>query len=171
MSPSHAVKSAKRYRYYVSQAIVQQRPEEAGSLPRLPAAEIEGVVSNTLKDLLRSNDQLARLDPSLSAIEVEQLIRQRAADLSDRLDNDHTLLRRLVNKVTVGAKDVVRGNGYSRCSLRNWKSTTRGEPLKRPDGSGSGSTAAMPRRDETRLGRAIYARGEPGTGQGGCPRL
>ena len=107
MSPSHAVKSAKRYRYYVSQAIVQQRPEEAGSLPRLPAAEIEGVVSNTLKDLLRSNDQLARLDPSLSAIEVEQLIRQRAGDLSDRLGNDHTLLRRLVNKVTVGTNDVV----------------------------------------------------------------
>ena len=128
MSPSHAVKSGKRYRYYVSQAIVQQRPEEAGSLPRLPAAEIEGVVSNTLKDLLRSNDQLARLDPSLSAIEVEQLIRQRAADLSDRLDNDHTLLRRLVNKVTVGAKDVVLEMDTAMLAAE-LEIETRGEPL------------------------------------------
>ena len=44
MSPSHAVKRGKRYRYYTSQAVVQLRPETGGSITRLPADEIERVV-------------------------------------------------------------------------------------------------------------------------------
>jgi site-specific DNA recombinase len=41
MSPSHANKGGRRYRYYVSQAILQGRKEDAGSLARVPAMEIE----------------------------------------------------------------------------------------------------------------------------------
>src|SRR5262249_21224978 len=37
MSPAHANKDGRRYRYYVSQALLQQRNEDTGSLPRLPA--------------------------------------------------------------------------------------------------------------------------------------
>jgi type IV secretory pathway VirB10-like protein len=37
MSPSHAVKGGVRYRYYVSQAVLQGRAQEAGSIARLPA--------------------------------------------------------------------------------------------------------------------------------------
>ncbi len=41
MSPSHATKGGHRYRYYVSQAILQGRKEDAGSVARVPAMEIE----------------------------------------------------------------------------------------------------------------------------------
>ena len=41
MSPAHANKAGCRYRYYVSQALLQQRKEDAGSLPRLPAHDFE----------------------------------------------------------------------------------------------------------------------------------
>jgi site-specific DNA recombinase len=39
MSPSHAAKSGRRYRYYVSQAILQGRKHEAGSVARAGAGD------------------------------------------------------------------------------------------------------------------------------------
>ena len=41
MSPSHAAKGGRRWRYYVSQAVLQGRKHEAGSVARVPALEIE----------------------------------------------------------------------------------------------------------------------------------
>jgi site-specific DNA recombinase len=49
MSPSHSRKaSGQRYRYYVSQAILQGRPEEAGSIRRVSADAIESLVERAL---------------------------------------------------------------------------------------------------------------------------
>lgn len=44
MSPSHTNKVGVRYRYYISHAILQQRKADAGSVSRVPAAEIEKLV-------------------------------------------------------------------------------------------------------------------------------
>src|SRR6266568_6260584 len=44
MSPTHFNKLGVRYRYYVSHAILQQRKDEAGSITRVPAPEIETLV-------------------------------------------------------------------------------------------------------------------------------
>jgi site-specific DNA recombinase len=41
MSPSHATKRGRRYRYYISQAILQGRKADAGSVARVPAVELE----------------------------------------------------------------------------------------------------------------------------------
>ncbi|MGL4367567.1 MAG: recombinase family protein [Brevinemataceae bacterium] len=41
MSPSHAVKKCKRYRYYISQAYLRKQKELSGSLPQVPANELE----------------------------------------------------------------------------------------------------------------------------------
>ena len=49
MSPSHAAKGGRRYRYYVSQAILQGRKHEAGSLGRVPALEIEARVAEVVR--------------------------------------------------------------------------------------------------------------------------
>ncbi len=48
MSPTHAVKKGVRYRYYVSTAAIQGRRAEAGSIARVPAAEIETLVLDAL---------------------------------------------------------------------------------------------------------------------------
>jgi site-specific DNA recombinase len=50
MSPSHALKKGVRYRYYVSSPIVQGRKDEAGSVKRVPAAEVEKLVIGALWD-------------------------------------------------------------------------------------------------------------------------
>jgi site-specific DNA recombinase len=44
MSPTHSNKLGVRYRYYVSHALLQNRKEEAGSVARVPAPEIEQLV-------------------------------------------------------------------------------------------------------------------------------
>jgi hypothetical protein len=49
MSPSHATKRGRRWRYYVSQAVLQGRKHEAGSVARAPALEIEARVAEAAR--------------------------------------------------------------------------------------------------------------------------
>lgn len=51
MSPSHTSKGGVRYRYYVSHAILQHRQNEVGSVGRVPAAEIEKLVLEAVRNL------------------------------------------------------------------------------------------------------------------------
>src|SRR5262249_13206019 len=49
MSPTHANKGGARYRYYVSQAVLQGKPPPPGLVSRVPAAEIEALVVAALR--------------------------------------------------------------------------------------------------------------------------
>ena len=49
MSPSHANKKGVRYRYYVSQALLQNRKCEVGSVSRVSGADIENIVVAALR--------------------------------------------------------------------------------------------------------------------------
>jgi DNA invertase Pin-like site-specific DNA recombinase len=51
MTPATAKKGAARYRYYVSSALVQGRKDQAGSVRRVPAPEIEEAVLRALGNL------------------------------------------------------------------------------------------------------------------------
>jgi site-specific DNA recombinase len=55
MSPSHAAKGGRRWRYYVSRAILTGRKSDAGSIARVPAAQIEVQVFDAIKRALASN--------------------------------------------------------------------------------------------------------------------
>ena len=48
MSPSHANKKGVRYRYYTSQALLQGRQQDAGSVARVSAEEVERLVISAL---------------------------------------------------------------------------------------------------------------------------
>jgi site-specific DNA recombinase len=52
MSPSHSRKKGVRYRYYISLPLLDGRPEDAGSISRVPAAEIEHVVAHAVRQEL-----------------------------------------------------------------------------------------------------------------------
>jgi site-specific DNA recombinase len=56
MSPSHSNKAGARYRYYVSQAMLQGKPPPAGLVGRVPAAEIEAFVVAALRNHLNASD-------------------------------------------------------------------------------------------------------------------
>jgi site-specific DNA recombinase len=49
MSPTHATKKGARYRYYVSQALLQNRKAEAGRIARVPAPDIESLISDGVR--------------------------------------------------------------------------------------------------------------------------
>ena len=53
MTPSHARKDGKRYRYYLSSALSQGRAEHAGSVRRIPAPEIETLIIDAVRKRLK----------------------------------------------------------------------------------------------------------------------
>src|SRR6201994_4477468 len=57
MSPSHAAKGGRRWRYYVSQAVLQGRKHEAGSVARVPALEIEARVAEAARAASSASDR------------------------------------------------------------------------------------------------------------------
>jgi len=92
MSPVHANKAGCRYRYYVSQALLQQRKEDAGSLPRLPAHDFEALISGRIVEVLGADTRL------------------KAALVKVGWNNDHDrqrLLRIIIKRIEV-AKGMVR---------------------------------------------------------------
>src|SRR5262249_27041026 len=80
MTPSHSRKQGRRYRYYVSAALIQGQPELVGSITRVPAAEIESLVCAAVGqqfanepaadvcELVRNH--VARVDVTATAITV-----------------------------------------------------------------------------------------------------
>jgi site-specific DNA recombinase len=57
MSPTHSNKRGARYRYYVSQSVLQNKPGAAGSIGRVPAAEIEALILAALRNHLDAAGQ------------------------------------------------------------------------------------------------------------------
>jgi site-specific DNA recombinase len=78
MSPSHSNKLGVRYRYYVSHAILQQRKAEAGSIARVPAAEIEKLVLDGIRKHLASTGEakhsISLADRDLIERHVERVV-------------------------------------------------------------------------------------------------
>ena len=62
MTPSHARKDGKRYRYYLSSALSQGRPEHAGSVRRIPAPEIETLVIDAVRKRLNESTPVTDYD-------------------------------------------------------------------------------------------------------------
>ena len=57
-SPSFSVKKGRRYHYYVSQAVLQQRKDAVGQVGRIPAREIEDLIGARLRAFLGDPGQL-----------------------------------------------------------------------------------------------------------------
>jgi DNA invertase Pin-like site-specific DNA recombinase len=57
MSPSHATKKGRRWRYYVSQAILQGRKQGTGSVARVPAMELERRATEAVRAALFDFDR------------------------------------------------------------------------------------------------------------------
>ena len=79
ISPSHANKKGVRYRYYVSQALLQNRKAEAGSIARVSAPDVEALVAKAVTKALRNNQEMAQTsdfapDRDLISRRVERVI-------------------------------------------------------------------------------------------------
>jgi site-specific DNA recombinase len=77
MSPTHANKGGVRYRYYVSQAVLQRKPPPPGLISRVSAAEIEALVLAALRNHLNASgagEQLPDNDRELLERHLERAI-------------------------------------------------------------------------------------------------
>ena len=79
MSSSHANKKGVRYRYYVSQALLQNRKAKAGSISRVSAPDVEALVAKAVTEALRNNQEMAQTcdvapDRDLISRRVERVI-------------------------------------------------------------------------------------------------
>jgi DNA invertase Pin-like site-specific DNA recombinase len=79
MSPSHSNKKGVRYRYYVSQALLQDRPKEAGSVTRVSAPDVEQLVLEALQnagrvDALKASEASVREQVARVVVEGRRLL-------------------------------------------------------------------------------------------------
>jgi hypothetical protein len=82
MSPSHARKQGIRYRYYVSSPLLHGQAERAGSVRRVPAADIEALVGRAVREHLEDSTQTDDRDLiSTHVVRVEVQADQLAIEL------------------------------------------------------------------------------------------
>jgi site-specific DNA recombinase len=112
MSPTHATKGNRRYRYYISQAVLQFRGTEAGSVVRISAQPLENAVIGQIKQLL--GDSLMLLD-ALSSVELSAPLQTRlitaAKSLVDGWERFHSsqiidLIKTLIRKIVLSKEQV-----------------------------------------------------------------
>lgn len=106
LTPTHAAKGSRRYRYYVSHSLVgNSRPDDdTGRGLRIPGQELEGAVVKILKELLTSPVDVAE-DLHLD-VEHHQMLVANARRQADVIDGatEHEriqIVSALVNRVTV----------------------------------------------------------------------
>lgn len=71
MTPSYARKGGTKYRYYLSSALLQGAAEHAGSVRRVPAAEVEALVVRSVRQHLEPLGPID--DRSLTNIHIERV--------------------------------------------------------------------------------------------------
>ena len=59
MTPSHARRRGIKYRYYISSALLQGRPQQAGTVSRVPALQIETLVIKAVRNHLNESTEIA----------------------------------------------------------------------------------------------------------------
>ena len=112
MSPTHTRKKNRRYRYYVSQALLLYRELEAGSVSRIPAQTVEDrVVGHIKKTLRNSHKLLSLLSPLQLPAQAQKGLIARAKDLADdwetmSLGDQIDLIKRFIRHVIVSQKEL-----------------------------------------------------------------
>jgi hypothetical protein len=103
MTPSHVRKGGIKYRYYLSSPLLHGQPERAGSVQRVPAAEVEALVASTVRehcqesaesddrDLFRSH--VVRVDLRVDQLAIELKAVKASGNSRNAVDNDRHVLR------------------------------------------------------------------------------
>jgi site-specific DNA recombinase len=113
MTPTHAVKQGRRYRYYVSRPLIVGTRAKAVAALRIPAPEIEQIVTNRIKQLLSQPASVfAILETEVSEPMLQQKLMACAANLAGQFDQMsplrmRVLLLALVQRVDVRADEVI----------------------------------------------------------------
>jgi hypothetical protein len=112
LSPTHAVKKGKRYRYYVSTALITGSRSDHPKGRRIPAGDIERLVLDRLRALFASgrevSDAIAPLGPDAA---TQRAVLDRSATLAERWTTLASLelrqlVRSLVQQIQIGDAQI-----------------------------------------------------------------
>ena len=109
MTSSHAVKKGTRYRYYVSASLITKDRSEVSAGLRVPAAEIEQLVSSRVHRWLLDPGSIYKL--RLADLSMQQRLVARAADLGKRwpelpMARKRVVLTALIERIEVSADRI-----------------------------------------------------------------
>jgi site-specific DNA recombinase len=107
MGPSHAAKGGRRWRYYISRAILTGRNSDAGSITRVPAAQIEKQVFDAIKSVIasrRSTKGLGAL-PHVAVSEKTVVSHPTVSNPCLGIPNHESMLD-AIERVTIGANEI-----------------------------------------------------------------
>ena len=112
LTPSHAIKTGKRYRYYVSDILIRRPRSAAPRGRRVPASDIEVLVGKSIKDFFASDTQvIAEISGTgFEGIPKQQLLGN-AADLARDWDQlpaveRKRLVRTIVRRVVIHTEHI-----------------------------------------------------------------
>jgi site-specific DNA recombinase len=112
LTPSHAVKNGRRYRYYVSASLITEAGTDRAQGWRLAAREVEEAVLRTLVDALKSPARLLdRFGSTGMPIDQVRRMHARSARLATSLggspERRSAAIRELVDKVVVDEQRII----------------------------------------------------------------
>jgi len=108
MTPSYAIKKGVRYRYYVSCVLAQGRKEEAGSISRIAASEIETIVMDAVATLIPASEEPAESDRHGPATSEDRPLPNTPARIEGRPEQpaDKVSVERYVDRIIVGIRSI-----------------------------------------------------------------
>ena len=113
MTPTHTTKKGRRYRYYVSRSLIKRgRPKGSDIGRRLPAGDIETLVTDGITGFLRNDAAVFdAIETFTEDVNVRRSIVKHAADLAERWPDlerseKRLILQRLVVRIEVGREHV-----------------------------------------------------------------
>ncbi len=98
MTPSYAIKKGVRYRYYVSCVLAQGRKEDAGSVKRVAATEVERLVMEAIAEARRSSTS------SMAPRSAKRTNHDASRELTTF--DDHEAARERIKRVTLFADSI-----------------------------------------------------------------
>jgi site-specific DNA recombinase len=113
MTPTHAVKKGKRYRYYVSTALITGSRTEHPKGRRAPAGDVEGLVLDRLRALFASGDEISdAIAPLGLDAATQRAVLDRSAKVAERWATLATIelrerVRSLVQQIQIGDAQIL----------------------------------------------------------------
>ena len=129
LTPSHAVKKARRYRYYISNSLIQDGKNPSGL--RISAPEVEGAVCKVIQEFLVNDQNIATLietespNPSelLSFIDQTKSFSIKLAKQSPY--SQLTKLKSVIDKIGIGTTEMA-----VTIKLKTLQNVIQGKPSK-----------------------------------------
>jgi len=110
MTPTHANKKGRRYRYYVSQSLIKRgRPKGSDAGRRVPAGDVEQLVVDRIIGFLRTEAAIFEaVETAIADVNERRSVVRQAADLAERWPDLHPPEKRQALQTLVARIEVQR---------------------------------------------------------------